>query len=177
MARWVVQSTLQLAEALHRRKRPVWGRWISSDSTRCCGPNLPLSTAGYLRGATRPTWQTVKTPPIFWRRLYRSCSGLSTTCEGIAAMADEQVKKKVYDVLKHGYFSDPDDAIDVSDGPEDSIHLVIFRACRRIQWEVTQASDPSLPLFFSPSFRFQFRPVFRFPTWSIPPSPASICSD
>ena len=41
-------------------------------------------------------------------------------------MADEQVKKKVYDVLKHGYFSDPDDAIDVSDGPEDSIHLVIF---------------------------------------------------
>ena len=41
-------------------------------------------------------------------------------------MADEQVKKKVYDILKQGYFSDPDDAVDVSDGPEDSIHLVIF---------------------------------------------------
>src|SRR6266571_7325426 len=27
MANWVVQSTPQLAEALHRRKRPVWGRW------------------------------------------------------------------------------------------------------------------------------------------------------
>ena len=41
-------------------------------------------------------------------------------------MADAQLKKKVYDVLKQGYFSDPDDAVDVSDGPEDSIHLVIF---------------------------------------------------
>ncbi|ETX08041.1 MAG: hypothetical protein ETSY2_07685 [Candidatus Entotheonella gemina] len=41
-------------------------------------------------------------------------------------MTNEYIKKKVYDVLKKGYFSDPDDAIDVSDGPEDSIHLVIF---------------------------------------------------
>jgi stress-induced morphogen len=41
-------------------------------------------------------------------------------------MTDEQLKKKVYDSLRKGYFSDPDDAIDVSDGPEDSIHLVIF---------------------------------------------------
>jgi hypothetical protein len=41
-------------------------------------------------------------------------------------MADAELKKKVYDVLKQGYFSDPDDAVDVSDGPEDSIHLVIF---------------------------------------------------
>ncbi|MBI2875354.1 MAG: hypothetical protein HYY20_00555 [Candidatus Tectomicrobia bacterium] len=41
-------------------------------------------------------------------------------------MADETLKKKVYDVLRKGYFSDPDDAVDVSDGPEDSIHLVIF---------------------------------------------------
>jgi hypothetical protein len=62
-------------------------------------------------------------------------------------------------------------------GPIMGTVAAIDRACRRIQWEVTQASDPSLPLFFSPSFRFQFRPVFRFPTWSIPPSPASICSD
>lgn len=41
-------------------------------------------------------------------------------------MADAQVKKKIYKMLKEGYFSDPDDAVDVSDGPEDSIHLVIF---------------------------------------------------
>ena len=41
-------------------------------------------------------------------------------------MADKQIKKKVYDTLKTGCFSAPDDAIDVSDGPGDSIHLVIF---------------------------------------------------
>ena len=41
-------------------------------------------------------------------------------------MSDAQLKQKIYEVLKAGYFSDPDDAIDVSDGPEDSIHLVIF---------------------------------------------------
>ena len=41
-------------------------------------------------------------------------------------MADKQLKKKIYDVLRQGYFSDPDDAVDVSDGPEDSVHLVIF---------------------------------------------------
>jgi acid stress-induced BolA-like protein IbaG/YrbA len=41
-------------------------------------------------------------------------------------MADAPLKKKVYGVLKEGYFNDPDDAVDISDGPEDSIHLVIF---------------------------------------------------
>ena len=41
-------------------------------------------------------------------------------------MADAQLKKKVYDMLRKGYFSDPDDAVDVSDGPEDSMHFVIF---------------------------------------------------
>ena len=41
-------------------------------------------------------------------------------------MTNDLIKKKVYKTLKEGYFSDPDDAIDVSDGPEDSIHLVIF---------------------------------------------------
>ena len=41
-------------------------------------------------------------------------------------MADTQTKKKVYKVLREGYFNDPDDAVDVSDGPEDSIHLVVF---------------------------------------------------
>ena len=32
-------------------------------------------------------------------------------------MADTQLKKKIYGVLKVGYFSDPDDAVDVSDSP------------------------------------------------------------
>lgn len=41
-------------------------------------------------------------------------------------MANEQLKKKVHDVLKTGYFADIDDAVDVSEGPEDSLHLVIF---------------------------------------------------
>ena len=41
-------------------------------------------------------------------------------------MADAQLKQKIYSVLKEGYFNDPDDAVDISDGPEDSIHLVIF---------------------------------------------------
>jgi stress-induced morphogen len=40
-------------------------------------------------------------------------------------MANSPLKKKVYDVLKTGCFSGSDDAVDVSDGPEDSIHLVI----------------------------------------------------
>ena len=38
----------------------------------------------------------------------------------------KKLKKRVYDVLKKGYFNGPDDAIDVSDGPADSIHLVVF---------------------------------------------------
>ncbi|MEZ4726366.1 MAG: hypothetical protein R3E79_04445 [Caldilineaceae bacterium] len=40
-------------------------------------------------------------------------------------MTNEKLKEKVYMVLKQGYFSGPDDAVDVSNGPEDSIHLVI----------------------------------------------------
>ena len=40
-------------------------------------------------------------------------------------MTKEQLKKKIYDVLRKGYFDGPDDAVDVSDGPEDSIHLII----------------------------------------------------
>jgi len=41
-------------------------------------------------------------------------------------MANEQLQKKIHDVLKKGYFADTDDAVDVSEGPEDSLHLVIF---------------------------------------------------
>jgi acid stress-induced BolA-like protein IbaG/YrbA len=40
-------------------------------------------------------------------------------------MADEQLKKKVYEVLRKGYFSGPNDAVDISDGPGDSIHIVV----------------------------------------------------
>jgi len=40
-------------------------------------------------------------------------------------MANEQLKKKIHDVLKKGYFTDTNDAVDVSDGPEDSLHLAV----------------------------------------------------
>jgi len=40
-------------------------------------------------------------------------------------MADEQIKQKIRDVLKAGCFQDPEDLVDVSDGPDDSIHVVI----------------------------------------------------
>jgi stress-induced morphogen len=40
-------------------------------------------------------------------------------------MADTQLKKKIRDVLRGVYFKDPDDLVDVSDGPDDSIHVVI----------------------------------------------------
>ena len=40
-------------------------------------------------------------------------------------MAALQLKEKIRDVLKHAYFKDADDLVDVSDGPDDSIHVVI----------------------------------------------------
>ena len=40
-------------------------------------------------------------------------------------MADERLKKKIWEVLKQGYFKDPEDLFDVSDGPDDNIHVVI----------------------------------------------------
>jgi stress-induced morphogen len=40
-------------------------------------------------------------------------------------MADAQLKQRIHDVLKGGYFHDADDSVDVSDGPDDSIHVVI----------------------------------------------------
>jgi len=35
------------------------------------------------------------------------------------------LKHRIHDVLKEGYFKDPDDLVDVSDGPEYSIHVVV----------------------------------------------------
>jgi len=40
-------------------------------------------------------------------------------------MADSQLKQKVHDVLKGVYFKDREDLVDVSDGPDDSVHVVI----------------------------------------------------
>jgi stress-induced morphogen len=40
-------------------------------------------------------------------------------------VADAQLKQKVRDSLTGGYFKDPEDLVDVSDGPDDSIHVVI----------------------------------------------------
>ena len=40
-------------------------------------------------------------------------------------MAEAQLKQKIRDELRGAYFKDPDDLVDVSDGPDDSIHVVI----------------------------------------------------
>lgn len=40
-------------------------------------------------------------------------------------MADDQLKQKVRDVLKRGYFSDADDLVDVSDGYNGDVDVVI----------------------------------------------------
>jgi hypothetical protein len=40
-------------------------------------------------------------------------------------MAGIKIKQKIRNALKSAYFRDPDDLVDVSDGPGDSIHLVI----------------------------------------------------
>jgi stress-induced morphogen len=40
-------------------------------------------------------------------------------------MADTQLKQKIRDVLRRAYFKDAEDLVDVSDGPDDSIHVVI----------------------------------------------------
>lgn len=40
-------------------------------------------------------------------------------------MASEKLKKKIHDVLKRGYFSDSTDFVDVSDGFDELIHIVV----------------------------------------------------
>lgn len=40
-------------------------------------------------------------------------------------MADGQLKQKIHDALKNAYFKDATDLVDVSDGPDDDIHIVI----------------------------------------------------
>ena len=40
-------------------------------------------------------------------------------------MAEAQLKQKIHDELRGAYFKGPEDLVDVSDGPDDSIHVVI----------------------------------------------------
>jgi len=40
-------------------------------------------------------------------------------------VADDHLKQKIRESLKKAYFSDADDYVDVSDGPDDSIHIVV----------------------------------------------------
>lgn len=40
-------------------------------------------------------------------------------------MADIQLKESIRAALKEAYFHEPNDLVDVSDGPDDSIHIVI----------------------------------------------------
>jgi hypothetical protein len=40
-------------------------------------------------------------------------------------MAEIELKQKIRDVLKGAYFKDSDDLVDVSDGPDDSVHVVV----------------------------------------------------
>lgn len=40
-------------------------------------------------------------------------------------MTNGDLKSKIHDVLRNGYFSGKDDLVDVSDGSEDCVHLVV----------------------------------------------------
>jgi stress-induced morphogen len=40
-------------------------------------------------------------------------------------MANEKLKQMIREVFTGGYFHDRDDLVDLSDGPDDSIHVVI----------------------------------------------------
>ena len=40
-------------------------------------------------------------------------------------MADEFLKQRVADVLRKAYFGDPQDLVDVSDGYDDGLHVLI----------------------------------------------------
>jgi stress-induced morphogen len=40
-------------------------------------------------------------------------------------MADDSLKKKIYNVMKETCFTDPDDLVDVSDGTDDDVYLLV----------------------------------------------------
>jgi stress-induced morphogen len=45
--------------------------------------------------------------------------------EGGLAVADERTKQRVAEALKTAYFKDQSDLVDVSDGLDDNIHVVV----------------------------------------------------
>jgi len=40
-------------------------------------------------------------------------------------VADIELKTRIKGLLKGGYFPDPDDLVDVSDGDDDNVHIVV----------------------------------------------------
>lgn len=40
-------------------------------------------------------------------------------------MPDTQLMQKIHDALKDAYFTDTDDSVDVSQGDEDNVHVVV----------------------------------------------------
>ena len=40
-------------------------------------------------------------------------------------MACEQLKQKIHDTLSNGYFNDKKDYVDVSDGDDDLVHIIV----------------------------------------------------
>jgi len=54
-------------------------------------------------------------------------------------VASGTLKQRIYDVLKSQRFQDPTDLVDVSDGPEDSVHLVVVS--RKFDGQRTQERD------------------------------------
>jgi stress-induced morphogen len=67
-------------------------------------------------------------------------------------MADQQLKEKIAEVLKQSYFAGDNDLVDVSDGLDDNIHVVIvsrkfdgkrFREKHDLIWSIlTQELPP-----------------------------------
>ena len=70
---------------------------------------------------------------------------------GDAIMADNGLKEKVRDALKRGYFRDESDFVDVSDGYEDNVHIVVvsrkfegkrLKEKQDLIWSELQQSSP-----------------------------------
>ena len=40
-------------------------------------------------------------------------------------MAEVEIKRRIRDILKTAYFNDADDYVDVSDGEDDNVHVVV----------------------------------------------------
>lgn len=51
--------------------------------------------------------------------------GLNTTSNDWRHCGNRYSQQRIYEVLRTGCFHDSSDLVDVSDGPEDSVHLVV----------------------------------------------------